>query len=293
MRRDTRRLFPVILAVACGLLPVAGHGAPPSVMRDPRFSPDGRQIALSSNRDGNLEIYIVKADGSGLRRVTDDPAMDGAPEWSPDGKSLAFHSNRDGNLEVYTIDVDGSNVRRWSDDPGLDLSPTWSRDGTSLFYPSDRKGGQLRAVVLATGADSIYATGLEHHNPIAFSPDGSQVAGVVQDGENWEIAIMNPEVESRRILAAHPSRDSSPAWSPTGGRIVFSSRRGDADWDIYVVDLDGENLTRLTTHEGRDFTPEWLPDGSAILFASNRDGGFHLYTIKPDGSDLREFPLVP
>ena len=107
-------------------------------------------------------------------------------------------------------------------------------------------------------------------------------------------SVMNSDGESRRILAAHPARDSSPHWSPQANRIAFSSRRDDDDWDIYVVDLDGDNLTRLTHDEGRDFTPEWLPDGSAILFASNRDGGFHLYTIKPDGSDLRKFtPFTP
>ena len=267
----------------------AAAQAPKSSDRDPQFSPDGSMIVFSSNRDRNADLYIMDADGSDQRRITSHPGMDGAPAWSPDGQSLAFHSSRDGNLEIYSIRIDGTGVKRWSHDPGLDLSPSWSPDGKRLFYASDREGGQLRTILLATGQESVHVTGLEHHNSIRFSPDGSRVAGVVQVDENWEIAIMHPDGSGRRILASHPSRDSSPRWSRDGRRIAFSSKRDASDWDIYVVDLDGSHLVRLTTHEGRDFTPEWLPDGSGILFASNRTGDFQLYVVHADGSGMRAF----
>jgi len=64
------------------------------------------QIAFMSSRDGNDEIYIMNADGSGQTRLTDNPAYDAAPVWSPDGQRIAFYSTRDGNSEIYVMNAD-------------------------------------------------------------------------------------------------------------------------------------------------------------------------------------------
>ena len=62
----------------------------------PAWSPDGKRIAFTSNRDGNYEIYVMNADGTGLRNLTQPPGAGQLRAWSPDGKRLAFISNRDG-----------------------------------------------------------------------------------------------------------------------------------------------------------------------------------------------------
>ncbi|HXK40145.1 MAG TPA: winged helix-turn-helix domain-containing protein, partial [Candidatus Paceibacterota bacterium] len=115
----------------------------PSFDADPSFSPDGRQIAFVSGRDGNAEIYIQDLDGSNLRRLTNHPARDAFPVFSPDGTQILFNSNRqDENLDVYIMRSDGSDVRRltnWMSNeqayPGC-----WSPDGTQIFFSSDRPG---------------------------------------------------------------------------------------------------------------------------------------------------------
>ena len=63
------------------------------------------QIAFTSFRDGNGEIYVMDADGSNLRNLTRNPAWDSRPAWSPDGAQIAFTSDRDGNWEIYVIDI--------------------------------------------------------------------------------------------------------------------------------------------------------------------------------------------
>lgn len=73
----------------------------------PALAPDGQTVAFMSRRDGNWEIYTIKADGSNLTRLTDDPAMDGLPTWSPDGRAIAFASNTGGNWAIWAITPDG------------------------------------------------------------------------------------------------------------------------------------------------------------------------------------------
>ena len=72
---------------------------------NPVFSPDGLRIAFVSNGDGNSEIYLINADGSGLLRLTRDPAEDVQPNWSADGKRIIFSSNRNGKFAIYEMTV--------------------------------------------------------------------------------------------------------------------------------------------------------------------------------------------
>jgi serine/threonine-protein kinase len=79
----------------------------------PGWSADGSQIAFTTNRAGNNEIYAMNADGTNLRRLTNHPSDDYGPAWSPDGLLIAFHSNRGGNFEIWVLNsADGSNLRR-------------------------------------------------------------------------------------------------------------------------------------------------------------------------------------
>src|SRR3989442_10169060 len=70
------------------------------------------RIAFVSNRDGNTEIYVKNADGTGLTRLTNNPAVDDYPAWSPDGSRIAFTSTRDGHYNIYVMNADGTGVTR-------------------------------------------------------------------------------------------------------------------------------------------------------------------------------------
>jgi len=74
--------------------------------RYPVWSPDGRQLTFNTNRDGNSEVYVMNADGSQPRNISNSPkSTEGLAGWSPDGRRLVFYSDRSGNKEVYTIDL--------------------------------------------------------------------------------------------------------------------------------------------------------------------------------------------
>ena len=91
----------------------------------PDWSPDGRRIAFSSNRDGNSDVYVMEADGTNPINLTNHLATDDSPDWSPDGNQIAFQSDRDGNWEVYVMNADGANPINLTNHPAWDSSPSW------------------------------------------------------------------------------------------------------------------------------------------------------------------------
>jgi len=103
----------------------------------PAWSPDGRRIAFTTDRDGNNEIYVMDADGSQLVNLTNNPADDRMPTWSPDSQNIAFISNRDDNYEIYIMDEDGKNLVNVTRSPYDEYVPNCAPEGdTSLLEPA-------------------------------------------------------------------------------------------------------------------------------------------------------------
>lgn len=104
----------------------------------PACSPDGKWIAFTSTKDGNQELYVAKSDGTDVKRLTSDPAIDAHPCFSPDGQKILFSTNRWGDLELAVIDLDGSNLTRITTSRGFDDYPAWSPNGQQIAWTSNR-----------------------------------------------------------------------------------------------------------------------------------------------------------
>ena len=108
----------------------------------PDFSPDGRRIVFRSMRDGNAEIYVMNADGTGVQRLTHHEATDTMPAFSSGGDRIAFTSLRDGNFELYTIAFDAAGrpgaPERLTRSPGHDMHPRFSPDDEWVLFTSQR-----------------------------------------------------------------------------------------------------------------------------------------------------------
>ena len=208
------------------------------------------QIAFTSTRDGNPEIYVMDADGKNQIRLTNHPIGSSAPSWSPDGKKIAFVSMRNGGInQIYVMDSNGENVRRITE--GIfDLNPAWSPDGRTIAYGAREDGEENSKIHL-------------------ISPDGTN---------------------RRRLAGDIPSHDLAPAWSPDSQRIAFLSSRGIWGNEIYVMDADGTNHQRLTRDGWNDRGPAWSPDEGKIAYYSIGGDDSFIVVMNTDGTDRKKLP---
>ena len=246
------------------------------------------RIVFHSNRDGNNEIYLMNADGSGQQRRTTQPEADFGPSWSPDGQRIAFTSFRDGNAEIYVMNADGTGAPlNRTNNSATDQQPTWSPDGQRIAFVRD-------ADIFVMNADGTGVPLNITNNPATdvqptWSPDGQRIAFA----SSRDSAALRPEVYvvnadgtgSPQNLTNSPGEDNQPAWSPDGQQIAFRSGREPGNPEIYVMNVDGTGVPlNRTNHPGADQQPTWSPDGQQIAFTSFRDGNFEIYRINADGT---------
>jgi TolB protein len=246
--------------------------------RYPAWSPDGTRIAYHSNLYGNWDLFVMDADGSNVRRLTDHSADDAMPSWSPDGTRLVFHSARSGNWDVWMVDVNTLELRQLTFYPGEDTFPTWSPDGNQIAYASDRDGDleiYVRSAVdpALGGPDSTHYTLrlltdniFDDWSP-AWSPDSQYISFVADENGSYAIRVMNADDGSNvRTLSAGPvaiNNEWNPTWLRDGNGgydLGFVSAISGID-QIYTIDL--VDLSRGFTEANRVITGElnsWAPD---------------------------------
>src|SRR6266581_195209 len=183
-------------------------------------SAQGR-IAFVTSRDGNAEIYVMNADGSGVTRVTDNPAIDQNPAWWPDSSRILFESTRDGNYELYAMNADASGVTRLTTDPSNDKLPAGC--GTRIAFASDRRLPPFTEIYVMN-ADGTGVTRLTTNNSFseypAWSPSCDRIVYTYDPyGSSASIQIMNADGSHANTLVGPPlGKNRHPAWSPDGTR---------------------------------------------------------------------------
>lgn len=264
------------------------------------WSPDGNLIAFASNRDTgypynpyNMDIYVMNADGSNLRRIVDDPEYDVGPQWSPDGSKILFMTGRNGNFDVYITNADGTEQKNLTADyDGSDGAPVWSIDGHNIAFSRKIEGKDHLFVMDSDGANLKRVTHNSANNGSAgWSPDGSKLIFQTDQDGNWEIYTISVDGELDQ-LTDDAADDIAPDWSPDGNRIVFSSNRNGKQ-HIYVMNADGSSPAQITNSPAEDTEPAWAPDGKRIAFTSLRDGNQEIYVMNADGSNPRRLTDDP
>lgn len=136
---------------------------------EPTLSPDGNQIAFSSERGGRPMIYVMSSDGTNVKRLTFKGSFNSSPSWSPDGKKIAFAGQDNSNFDIFVMDTDGSNIRRLTSakkpngKPANNEDPSFSPDGRYLVYTSDRSGKNQIYISTLDGSEERRVTNDSHN----------------------------------------------------------------------------------------------------------------------------------
>jgi Tol biopolymer transport system component len=161
------------------LTPMTGGDTAPAV------SPDGRRVAFMSTRDGGkYQLYVMNIDGSGVRRLIDDPTRAYCnPQWSPDGRTLVFYTDLGDHLDqVWTVPVEGGTPTLLTGNVGHNIYPAWSADGKRILYAASPGGGGSYvddSVLVTMRSDGTDRRELGIRAFFArYSPDGTQLAYV-------------------------------------------------------------------------------------------------------------------
>ncbi len=232
---------------------------------DPVFSPDGRKIAFCSDRNGNKDIYLVNADGTGNYlnevRLTNHPESDCSPTWSPDGTRIAFSSMRDGDPEIFTLDVATPGApRQITFNEIVDVSPAWSPNGEYIAY---RSGGDI---YMMRPSPRFRGQRLTTHPYLddmpAWLPNGEEVSFATRrNGGRWDIYAVTTDGTRvlRPVIVVDTLEATSHSWSADGKHVAYTNMVPYGGLgDIYVLrnTVASFNLTP-TVGDFHQTTPDW------------------------------------
>jgi Tol biopolymer transport system component len=296
------------LAVAI-VLAVSSAGAQQRVMNGglPNASPDGKWVVFASNRDGLPDLYLIGADGAGLRRLTSDSSREGIAGWTSDSREVVYTSSPPGPMSMtavttplLAVDLTGR-VRTVGTVVGR--GGAISADGQRIAFS---RGPPQASTMVVSSIDGSNARTLTDSSQaaafnFAWSRDGRHIAltrMTLAPPRVLSIWLMAPDGSGARQLGDIPATEGSPqwpAWSPDGSRIAVQVGKYDRNdptkntAHIWVIDVATGRGTRLNPHDSPylDETPSWI-DNATIVFQSDRTGRMEIWAMSVDGKTARQ-----
>lgn len=237
---------------------------------DPAFSPDGSRVAYVSLRDGNAEIYVMNADGTGATRLTNDPQADGHPSFTADGQTVVFHSARTaGRQQIWAVNVDGSGTVQLTKD-SVNWSPTVSADGQTIAFVSARNKEQHIWLMNRDGSNQRQFTrGLQQReSEPRFLRDGSLAyLAERRDGNRTVQQVMKADLATGATTAITgiDLAIASFAVSPSGDLVALvvnaePQNRRNPTFRVYIQPVSsGTPVPLPTTGTEQMITPTFRP----------------------------------
>lgn len=294
----------LLLPMLAALIAPTVFAQAPSGGESPRVSPDGSHILFGVRVSGAPRLFIMSADGSGVRPVTPDTIQGYSAHWSPDGRRIVLQVLGPAMVNSIVVqDVAAGSVPRAIDVAKGNQSPSWSPDGRKILFTAGT-WPSLRLFLmnpdgtgkepLAPGACPDGSATCAYGGPV-WSPDGRHIAFVLYAPPGPRIYVMNADGTGARALSRGPG-DELPVWSPDGRRVAFQSIVADTgghrvrDSYISIADVASGAVTRVGSDSVAQFNeaPSWFPDGRRLAVQSRRSGRWEVYVIDLTGKVLNQ-----
>jgi Tol biopolymer transport system component/DNA-binding winged helix-turn-helix (wHTH) protein len=242
--------------------------------RNPALSPDGKTLAFEYADRGQIGIWVVKTDGSGLRRLVDMPStLTGSPRWSPDGTKIAFDSRVGGRSKIHVASADGSSPHAITTGNADDILPSWSLDGQHVYFTSDRSGDYQIWRTNLTGAPPEQISTKGGFRPLE-SADGHQLfytKGAMNTsiwaGEVSRIGSGFSDSESRIA----PFLSYWPNFTTTGNHLFFTPRQTQSHMAVVDLNLSTGKQRQLPVSTERGLHGMAVGSDANSLYASVRE----------------------
>jgi TolB protein len=180
----------------------------------PAWSPDGRHLAAVLTKDGSSQIYLMNADGSGLRRISFSGVIDTEPFFTPNGQSIYFTSDRGGSPQIYRMPSGGGEAMRVTFEGDYNVSPRVSPDGRFLAYIS-RISGRFQLMIMDIETRQIQALteGPTDESP-SFAPNGRMILYATDVGSRGMLAAVSSDGRVQQRLSIQAADVREPSWGP-------------------------------------------------------------------------------
>ncbi|HIE51197.1 MAG TPA: hypothetical protein EYP85_05520 [Armatimonadetes bacterium] len=288
-----------------------------------RWSPDGQWIAIFGIQDWEEPVpglYLMRADGSGWRRLADNLDLFNSPKfsWSPEGKQIVYcgrYQTEEGAVRngLFIVDLSTGKSRRLTGNLRA-TEPDWSPNGRWIAFSLYEKARSYLAVIRPNGTGLRVVTVGQPFDVFqpTWAPDSRRLAFSLVDEEGTDIAVIRLDGTRLQRLTQDVWPDQFPAWSPTGEEIAFMSYRGDVE-ALYALSGEGEGLAGIASNlytvrsdgsgfhpvtaarTGGTFYPSWLPDGKRLAFSlfRTRAASLHLLTPREAEAGAGNSPPIP
>ena len=241
------------------------------------YSPDGKRIAFSSNRDGVRQIWAADSGGGSTSPLTSFPdGIAAAPKWSPDGHHIVFDARVGGDLDIYTVPADGGSVRRLTDHVGQNHLPSWSADGKWIYFSSTRAGPHeiFRVRPDGSGVQQMTHNGGYYGLP---APDGKWLYYSIPNKGLWKTAADGGEASEVLPPALLPSIYGFVV--KERGIYAVGARRPDG-YPVVLYPIVGENPRTVVVLDSLPHMfPEVSPDGRWLLYAGAEDPTYEIMQV--------------
>jgi TolB protein len=223
---------------------------------NPTWAPDARSIVYTSYRHGLPNIFVSHIYQATMEELTKNAGNNWLPVFSPDGSKIAFGSTRDGVNQIYVMNRDGSNVRRLTNGPAINTTPTWSPSGTQIAFTSARTGDPAIYIIGADGLNLQRLTSDGYADRPTWSPAPfNEIAYASKTGSGLDIKVIDMATRKVTQLTFGEGTNESPAFSPNGRHIAFTSTRA-GKMQVFTMSRDGKNVRQIT-RTGNNEQPNW------------------------------------